>query len=204
VCWRDNAVLLAKQLASVQRLSGGRLTAGLGIGGWPADYEASGVSLTGRGARFEADLSALEASWRASGSRPTVLLAGTVPAAFARAAAPASEGWVAPLFGLPLLEAGAAAVRKTWAAADRDGQPRIATGRYFSLGAAADRVADGYVHHYYGSEFFPPARADTLTDRGQIAAELDRLENAGCDDVVLFPCSGGLEQVNLLADALNR
>jgi hypothetical protein len=33
---------------------------------------------------------------------------------------------------------------------------------------------------------------------------LDRLENAGCDDVVLFPCSGGLEQVNLLADALNR
>ena len=186
MCWRDNAVLLAKQLSSVQRLSGGRLTAGLGIGGWPADYEASGVSLTGRGARFEADLSALEASWRASGSRPTVLLAGTVPAAFARAAAPASEGWVAPLFGLPLLEAGAAAVRKTWAAADRDGQPRIATGRYFSLGAAADKVADEYVH------------------RGQIAAELDRLENAGCDDVVLFPCSGGREQVNLLADALNR
>jgi alkanesulfonate monooxygenase SsuD/methylene tetrahydromethanopterin reductase-like flavin-dependent oxidoreductase (luciferase family) len=44
VCWRGNAILLAKQLASVDGLSGGRLTAGLGMGGWPADYEASGVS----------------------------------------------------------------------------------------------------------------------------------------------------------------
>src|ERR671919_411782 len=31
VCWRGNALLLAKQLASVDRLSGGRLTAGLGM-----------------------------------------------------------------------------------------------------------------------------------------------------------------------------
>jgi alkanesulfonate monooxygenase SsuD/methylene tetrahydromethanopterin reductase-like flavin-dependent oxidoreductase (luciferase family) len=33
VCWRNNAVLLAKQLSSVVRLSGGRFTAGLGMGG---------------------------------------------------------------------------------------------------------------------------------------------------------------------------
>jgi hypothetical protein len=48
VCWRNNPTLLAKQLASVTRLSGGRLTAGLGMGGWPADYESSRVSLAGR------------------------------------------------------------------------------------------------------------------------------------------------------------
>lgn len=35
VCWRNNAALLAKQLTSVAQLSGGRLTAGLGMGaGW--------------------------------------------------------------------------------------------------------------------------------------------------------------------------
>jgi alkanesulfonate monooxygenase SsuD/methylene tetrahydromethanopterin reductase-like flavin-dependent oxidoreductase (luciferase family) len=32
VCWRGNAVLLAKQLSSVNRLSAGRLVAGLGMG----------------------------------------------------------------------------------------------------------------------------------------------------------------------------
>jgi hypothetical protein len=41
VCWRNNPLLLAKQLSSVAQLSGGRLTAGLGMGGWPADYDAS-------------------------------------------------------------------------------------------------------------------------------------------------------------------
>ena len=41
VGYRNNPVLLAKQMASVERLSGGRLTAGLGLGGWPEDYAAS-------------------------------------------------------------------------------------------------------------------------------------------------------------------
>jgi alkanesulfonate monooxygenase SsuD/methylene tetrahydromethanopterin reductase-like flavin-dependent oxidoreductase (luciferase family) len=49
VCWRANPVLLAKQLWSVDRLSGRRLVDVRGMGGWPADYEASGVALKGRG-----------------------------------------------------------------------------------------------------------------------------------------------------------
>src|SRR5215211_3231277 len=119
VCWRGNAVLLAKQLASVDRLSGGRLTAGLGMGGWPADYEASGVPLAGRGALFDASLAAMNRTWQASGDRPRILLGGTVRASFARAARDASDGWVSPLFGLGLLREGRAAVEREWAAAGR-------------------------------------------------------------------------------------
>jgi hypothetical protein len=77
------------------------------------------------------------------------------------------------------------------------------TGRYFSRGRDADAVADEYIEHYYGRDSLAIARADTLTDADQIAAELRRLADAGCDDVLLFPCSGGLEQVSLLADALS-
>jgi alkanesulfonate monooxygenase SsuD/methylene tetrahydromethanopterin reductase-like flavin-dependent oxidoreductase (luciferase family) len=203
VNWRNNAVLLAKQLSSVARLSGGRLVAGLGMGGWPADYEAGGVPLAGRGAAFEAALAAMERAWRATGDRPRIVLAGTVPAAFARAALETSEGWVAPLFGLELLRKGEAAVARAWAEAGRAGRPRIVTGRYFSLGAEAEPIADEYIEHYYGREALGVARADTLTSAARIHAELRRLSEAGCDDVLLFPCSGELEQVSLLAEALS-
>lgn len=202
VCWRNNAVLLAKQLSSVDRLSGGRLTAGLGMGGWPADYETSGVPLAGRGVRFEESLAAMHSCWQDTGDQPKVVLGGTVPASFVRAATEISDGWVAPLFGMDLLKAGAAAVHSAWGEAGRDGQPRIVTGRYFSLGADADDRADHYIRHYYGDEYFDFARADTLTHVQDIGAEVQRLSEAGCHDVLFFPCSGELEQVTLLAEAL--
>jgi alkanesulfonate monooxygenase SsuD/methylene tetrahydromethanopterin reductase-like flavin-dependent oxidoreductase (luciferase family) len=204
VCWRNNPVLLAKQLSSVARLSGGRLTAGLGMGGWPADYEASGVPLAGRGGRFETALAAMERSWGANGDRPRILLGGTVRASLARAATDMSEGWVAPLFGSDLLEEGGAAVRREWSEGGRRGSPRIVTGRYFSLGPDADKTADEYIHHYYGDDFFDEARAGTATDPDQLQAELRRLSKAGCDDVVLFPCAGDPAQIELLAEALGR
>jgi alkanesulfonate monooxygenase SsuD/methylene tetrahydromethanopterin reductase-like flavin-dependent oxidoreductase (luciferase family) len=202
VCWRGNAVLLAKQLSSVDRLSGGRLTAGLGMGGWPADYEASDVPLAGRGALFDDSLAAMNRTWEATGDRPTILIGGTVPASYARAAMDMSAGWVAPLFDLGMLKDGGAAVGRSWAEAGREAKPRIMTGRYFSLGADADETADEYIQHYYGADFFDPARAETLTTIERIHAELRRLAKAGCDDVVLFPCSGDLEQVSLLAQAV--
>jgi alkanesulfonate monooxygenase SsuD/methylene tetrahydromethanopterin reductase-like flavin-dependent oxidoreductase (luciferase family) len=202
VCWRSNAVLLAKQLSSVARLSGGRLTAGLGMGGWPADYEASGVPLAGRAALFDTSLAAMQRTWNATGDRPRILLGGTARSSLVRAATEISEGWVAPLFGLALLQDGGAAVGRAWTDAGRDGRPRIMTGRYFSLGPDADAVADEYILHYYGREFFDVARADTLTDAEQVRTELRRLSEAGCADVLLFPCAGDLEQVSLLAEAL--
>jgi alkanesulfonate monooxygenase SsuD/methylene tetrahydromethanopterin reductase-like flavin-dependent oxidoreductase (luciferase family) len=202
VCWRNNPLLLAKQLSSVQRLSGGRLTAGLGMGGWSADYEASGVPLAGRGDLFDKALAAMRRGWDETGDRPRILLAGTVQPSFVRAATTVSDGWVAPLFGLALLEEGAAAVKRAWSEAGRGDRPQIVTGRYFSLGPGADAAADEYIRHYYGADFFSLARTDTLTSSAQIRHELRRLALAGCDEVVLFPCSGALEQVALLAHAL--
>src|SRR5256885_11742358 len=45
VGYRRNPVVLAKQLASVERLSGGRLTAGLALRGWAGGYAGTGVSV---------------------------------------------------------------------------------------------------------------------------------------------------------------
>jgi hypothetical protein len=103
-----------------------------------------------------------------------------------------------------VLQQGAAAVQEAWAAAGRPGQPRIVTGRYFSLGEDADAVADDYIRHYYGDDYFAAARADTLTTTKRLGAELAALQTAGATDVLLYPASGGLEQVGLLAEALRQ
>src|SRR5438270_1832549 len=50
---RPNAALLAKQAASVEVLSGGRLTLGLAVGGRADDFDASGVDFHTRGATFD-------------------------------------------------------------------------------------------------------------------------------------------------------
>ena len=202
VCWRENPHLLAKQLESVDRLSGARLIAGLGMGGWPADYAACGVPLAGRGARFDAALDVLRRRWEPSAeARPRIAVGGLVSASFLRAASSISDGWVAPLFGYDVLVDGAAAVKRAWEEAGRGGSPRIITGRYFCLGPQAELIADAYIQHYYGSDYFAPARAGTLTSPQQIDDELERLLHAGCTDVLLFPCSSGFEQVSLLAAA---
>ena len=213
VGYRRNPIVLAKQIASVDQLCGGRLTVGLALGGWPEDYAASDAPLSARGATFDATLVAMRQVWSgairgASGpmpalptGRPRVLIGGLVPASFSRGAA-YGDGWVAPSFGMPVLKDGIASARNAWKEAGRHCQPRIVVERYVSLGDNAEQVADDYLMHYYGSDYFADVRADALTSRDRIGDELRRLNEVGCDDVVLLPCSADLDQVGLLADVL--
>ncbi|MBM6398965.1 TIGR03619 family F420-dependent LLM class oxidoreductase [Phycicoccus sonneratiae] len=55
--------LLAKQTASLDVVSGGRLTVGLGMGWLPEEHVAAGVPMERRGARFEEYLRCLLALW---------------------------------------------------------------------------------------------------------------------------------------------
>jgi probable F420-dependent oxidoreductase len=61
-------VLLAKQLASVDRLSCGRLTVGIGVGHIEAELNALGVTLAGRGARTDEYLAAMRTLWTGQAS----------------------------------------------------------------------------------------------------------------------------------------
>jgi alkanesulfonate monooxygenase SsuD/methylene tetrahydromethanopterin reductase-like flavin-dependent oxidoreductase (luciferase family) len=213
VPYRRNPVVLAKQLASIDRLSDGRLVPGLALGGWPDDYAASEAPTKGRGAAFDAMLATMRRAWDGrvagdSGSipalpagHPPLLLGGLVPAAYARAARVA-EGWVAPFFGHQLLVDGIAGAAEAWDEAGRRDEPRIVAVRYFSLGAEGGAIADEYLMHYYGADYFADARADTSTTPEELRAEVARVADAGADDLLLFPCSGDLEQLSMLADAL--
>jgi alkanesulfonate monooxygenase SsuD/methylene tetrahydromethanopterin reductase-like flavin-dependent oxidoreductase (luciferase family) len=215
VPWRRNAVVLAEQLASVDRLAGGRLTAGLALGGWPDDHEASGPSPMPVGALMDEMLATMRRVWAGGvatstasipalpAGRPRLLFGGFAPAAFRRASR-FGDGWVAPSFGIETLTDGIAAVRAAWRDEARTGSPRVVVERYVCLGPDADDIADHYLEHYYGQTYLAAVRADTPTTQAQVARELDRLAATGCDDVVLLPCSADLTQVARVADALDE
>lgn len=82
---RSNTALLAKQAATIDQISGGRLALGLGVGGREDDFEAAGVDFHRRGAIFERQLADLRSAWSsdggvgpapANGERPTMLIGG--------------------------------------------------------------------------------------------------------------------------------
>ncbi|HZR14041.1 MAG TPA: LLM class flavin-dependent oxidoreductase [Acidimicrobiia bacterium] len=208
---RPNAAMLAKQTATIDRLSGGRLVLGLAVGGRADDYEASGVDITRRGRVFDAQLAELRAVW--SGERgigpsparaggPEVIIGGTSDAAVRRVVDHAS-GWIAGGGGVDAFAATATRVRDAWAEAGRDGRPRLLALGYYSLGPAARTNADAYIQHYYG--FLGPVAEQiaqgVLVSDAQVRDELAAFESAGCDEVVLFPSSPDVSQVDLLAAA---
>lgn len=213
VPYRQNAVVLAKQLASLDQVAGGRFVAGLALGGWPEDYTASGVPLRGRGDRFADMLETLRCVWAgklagAAGpmtpqprSGPPVLLGALSPAGFDRVAV-CADGWIAPFFGLQTLRDGIASTQAAWQRAGREGRPRVITERYFCLGPRADDVAAAYLDHYYGADHRSEVLAETLTTPARLLEELDRIEATGCDDLLLFPCTADQDQLDRLADAL--
>lgn len=56
-------IVLARRLATLDVLSGGRVDAGLAIGWLPQEFEATGVPLSGRAAAFEEAVAAMRACW---------------------------------------------------------------------------------------------------------------------------------------------
>ncbi|MFZ1864789.1 MAG: LLM class F420-dependent oxidoreductase [Polyangiales bacterium] len=112
-----NPLLFAKQTASLDALSGGRLTLGLGIGWLAEEYEAMGTPFKRRGARFDEYLEAIKkvwtgnvvehegefVSWHGFMSHPTpaqrphppILMGGTTTKTLHRVVQSA-QGWYAP------------------------------------------------------------------------------------------------------------
>ncbi len=56
-------LILARELTTLDVLSGGRLEAGFGLGSMPEEYAAVNVAWKGRGARLEETLDILDKYW---------------------------------------------------------------------------------------------------------------------------------------------
>lgn len=208
---RVNAVELAKQALSLQALSGGRFTLGIGLGGRDDDYETSGVELAGRGRRLDAMLERIKEVWSGDEVGPTIegvpslIVGGHADASFARAARFA-DGWIAAGSGPDQCAAGIEKTRAAWAEAGReDDPPRTMALAYFSLGDRAEEDARAYLHDYYawlGEQIAEFLVAGAVKDTGTVKELVASYEATGCDELILFPSSGDPHQVDLLADAV--
>jgi probable F420-dependent oxidoreductase len=135
-----NPLVLAKELASLDVLSGGRLIFGIGIGYLEPEFAALGVSFESKGARSEEYLGAMLALWTMEKPRfagrfvsfsniqarpqpaqkphPPIVFGGHTPAAYSRAARLA-EGWYGFALDVERTKGAIAGVR---AACEREGR----------------------------------------------------------------------------------
>jgi alkanesulfonate monooxygenase SsuD/methylene tetrahydromethanopterin reductase-like flavin-dependent oxidoreductase (luciferase family) len=215
VPYRANAALLAKQAATVHHLSGGRLELGVAIGAREDDYEASGVPTKGRGRRFEEMLDEMKRIWAGesrghagaigpdvSGRPPSILVGGSGDAAFRRAAK-YGDGWTAGGSPPEQFAQGREKALVAWRDAGREGQPKTTALAYFALGDDPEGDARRSVGDYYawlgdyGDQIVQSVAKSEEMVKGYVAA----FEQAGCDELILFPSSSDPEQVDLLAAA---
>ncbi len=212
-----NPVLLAKVTASLDQLSGGRLTLGLGVGTRPDDYQLTGRSFADRGKRFDADLELLHRAWAGepvAGSPfpvgpPTTrghipLLIGGQPGL----AAPRAVRWGAgfTIGGAPPELAGGMiqGFRAAWEQAGGAGQPPVAALSYFSLGEQHTEESLRNLRTYYGflGEWAEGIAMGTPRTPSAVRERAAAFEALGVDELIFDPTVADLDQVDRLADAV--
>ena len=80
---------------------------------------------------------------------------------------------------------------------------RLAALAYASLGDDAEAHARAYLTDYYSftGEFAERIAASALTSAQKVADTVAAFTDAGCDELILFPCNPDLAQVPLTAQA---
>ncbi|GAA2734291.1 LLM class flavin-dependent oxidoreductase [Streptomyces nogalater] len=213
---RDTA-LLAKQAATLDRMTDGRLVLGLGIGGRDDDHQVTGIDKRTRGRRLDEQMAVLRRLWSggpygdgagpigpapARPGGPEVLFGGFQPAALERVArwgdgflSAAAPSWAGGLFET---------VRTFWKEYGRDGEPRMVAQVNVALGpeeVIADARAN--MHAYYAFTGMADRMvAGLLTTPAEIRDALSGFGDLGADEVMLYCYGVDPNQADRLADIL--
>ncbi|MFQ5839785.1 MAG: LLM class flavin-dependent oxidoreductase [Candidatus Methylomirabilales bacterium] len=220
-------LLLAKELATIDRLSQGRLIVGMAVGGREPDFQGAQVPMRTRGRRLEETVALLKQAWgggpvdhdgRAfqvhvppTGPRatqqphPPLWLGGFAEDAIRRAVR-LGDGFIIGGRGPEYARSVVPQVRRMVAEAGRDpAQFPIAALAYFCLGPDPDRaiqnIAD-YIPTYYGRLIFEPREAAVYGRAQQAAARMKEFAVLDVDTLVLIPVLRDPEQVDRLVEAV--
>ena len=201
--------VLAKQAASIDALSGGRLVLGVSIGARRDDYDSADVAYAGRGAQLSLQLAGMRDIWDdpaigpapATEGGPLVLVGGGSGASFQRVARHA-DGFVHG-GGPPRAFASAAdKARAAWVESGRSGEPALWGQSYFSLADPA--AGDAYMRDYYAftGGFVERIAGGLLTTPAAIREQILGYADAGCDHLVMLPATSDPTELDRLAEVV--
>jgi alkanesulfonate monooxygenase SsuD/methylene tetrahydromethanopterin reductase-like flavin-dependent oxidoreductase (luciferase family) len=208
--------MLAKQAASVDALSGGRLTLGLGVGGREDDFRAVSAPFHSRGKYFDEQLAIMKRIWSdlplsadvgpigplpVQQGGPEILIGGYTPAAIERLGR-WGEGYISGGGGPERAESFFKMALEVWQAAGRSERPRLVGCMYYGLGPNAQEGISAYIGNYY-SFLGPMAEqmAKTIPASSEaIKGAIQAFANIGADEVILWPCIPRLDQVDRLVE----
>lgn len=213
--------MVAKQLATIDVLSAGRLEVAVGVGGRPSDYEALGSPFTNRHRRLDEGVAELRRLWAqgpaadgevvgpmpVQADGPPVLASAMGPKSLARCAQ-----WADGISGFTLLgdadeaATGFRAAEAAWEQAGRTTAPRLVTGSFVALGPDAAGTLATFAERYLA--VFSPEFAATLASRmplhdpDTLVTLLDHLDAAGCDEFIVVPATVDPAMLTELTDVV--
>jgi alkanesulfonate monooxygenase SsuD/methylene tetrahydromethanopterin reductase-like flavin-dependent oxidoreductase (luciferase family) len=220
-----DAVRAAKEIATLDVLSSGRVEVTVGVGGREADYRAVGASFERRHSRMDEQVAEMRRIWRgeppfegADPVGPTPLQPGGPPIhagvmgpkAMRRAARWADgvyvwsgngeQGEIERLLGM---------ADAAWTEANRAHAPRRIGGFWYSLAhEEPERKLHDYVHDYLSIFGEAPARAMakqmTRSSPDAVREAIGHLEAAGCEEMFLVPATAEIAEVERVAEILEN
>lgn len=213
-----SAVWAAKEIATLDVISEGRVTVTVGVGGRPKDYEAVGASFARRHARMDEQVATMRRVWAGEppaegidpvGPRPVqpggppILIGAMGPKAIRRAAE-----WADGIYAFSMngdrseMEAMLSMARDAWKEAGRDTPPYLAGGFWYSLADEAERKLADYVYGYLEIAGERGARAAasrmTRSSPEAVRAGLDDMRAAGCEECFLVAATHELSEIERL------
>ncbi|MCB1615994.1 MAG: LLM class flavin-dependent oxidoreductase [Pseudomonadales bacterium] len=219
-----SAVWAAKEIATLDQLSNGRVTVTVGVGGRENDYRAVGASFKNRHQKQDEQIAEMRRIWAGEppfegadevGPRPyqdggPPILAGAMgPKAIARAA-----HWADGLYGFSMNGSKAETDRMfgmaddAWQEAGRSEAPQKVGGFWYCLADDPENRLKSYVYDYLkvlGDDMAKAVAASmTRHTEDNILRAMDDLEEAGSDEIFMVPATADISEVERLCELIDK